>query len=762
MTLTTRMSLRRLRKRKLSVALSSFIIAWAMAMMIAGVFSSEILENSSAAYLDDMEMPDLFVSLSEGRSTGEVQGVLSSSTFETYDLRLRTNGRAVIDGLESSIVLVGLSDPDRTDINRLTLLEGRMFTAANEGVMVAGSKDVLGMVEVMVNGLPIELNITGTVRSSEFLLNELQAGSIVPGSGGMTIIYLPLTTLQSAFGPVVNDILVMLDGSISREGVDAALTYLPVSSMTYREDHQTTVVIQMGVDKFKVMLPSISLVFIFIGLISIFITMYRMVLSDSRNIGVLMSIGIDRWRIARSYLAIGATITLLGGGLGVLMGYGFTVAVSSLALDMMGGIPVVIPFDPLPFLLGLVLTASAVLFAVLVPVGMVLRRSINDALRYVPRRRIWVWNRSSRSLAVSLGARNLFREPRRAIVVLMAIGLSIGAAGSWVLMVDSTQTYFEQQISAQKWDVQVTFNEPLDNGQAIMDFTNGQVSMVVPYVTLTGVASSLDGSTGAAVTAASDLESVRTFDLRGGSLDLNGAIIAKKLADELKVGPGDQISLDLGGRSVELLVTGEVNDLQTNAIYTSNSSVTSWLGEGLCQGIFVILDSHLDSSGYVSFLVDDPRVSGIELRKDAVSSLNDLFQGSISLLYAFFGLNLLIALAVAVSATIISTTEREMEFTAISSLGIPRTFIWRSLAIETGLLAAISAVLAIPFAFILALGFAILLEDAVFYIPIGLSIASIMTVLVVGWLFIWPSIIWPIRWVKKLNIARLLRERGGG
>ena len=132
------------------------------------------------------------------------------------------------------------------------------------------------------------------------------------------------------------------------------------------------------------------------------------------------------------------------------------------------------------------------------------------------------------------------------------------------------------------------------------------------------------------------------------------------------------------------------------------------------------------------------------------------------MLYAFFGLNLLIALAVAVSATIISTTEREMEFTAISSLGIPRTFIWRSLAIETGLLAAISAVLAIPFAFILALGFAILLEDAVFYIPIGLSIASIMTVLVVGWLFIWPSIIWPIRWVKKLNIARLLRERGGG
>jgi len=152
-------------------------------------------------------------------------------------------------------------------------------------------------------------------------------------------------------------------------------------------------------------------------------------------------------------------------------------------------------------------------------------------------------------------------------------------------------------------------------------------------------------------------------------------------------------------------------------------------------------------------------VAGAASRQEAVGSLDDLLSGAVSLFQGYFVLNLLIALAVATSAIVVSTSERDLEFATLSSLGTPRSFVLRSLMVEVGLLALLSALAAVPFAFLLAQGFAVLMEEAVFYIPIALSVASALTVLVLGWLFIWPSVVWPIRRSKKIDLVRTLRER---
>ena len=89
MSLTSKMMLRRLRGRKLSLALSSFIIAWALAMMAAGLYSSEVIETSASSYLDDSRMPDLLVSLYEGRSPEEIGSALASLPVQASDLRLK-------------------------------------------------------------------------------------------------------------------------------------------------------------------------------------------------------------------------------------------------------------------------------------------------------------------------------------------------------------------------------------------------------------------------------------------------------------------------------------------------------------------------------------------------------------------------------------------------------------------------------------------------------------------------------------------------
>lgn len=758
MSLTVRMTLRKLKNRKMSVLLSSFIVAWAMAMMVAGMWSAQVMEVSSTQYLDDNGMPDLFVTLSEGVPREVINSSLES--FSSYQLRLRWNGQADIDGVSTMVVLIGVPEDGMSDLNHLTPVEGDLYSSPGECVLVAGSEDV-EVLDVNVNGTMLHLEVTGTVSSPEFLTNELSVGSVVPGSGGMTIAYLPLGSMQAVLGPMVNDILLEMPEDIPREEVEASLSSLPVSSMTYREDHQTVVLFQMGADKFSTMLPAISLVFVLIGLISIFMTMYRLVLGDSRFIGVLMSIGVERASIAGAYLVFGAVILLAGAMLGALLGYAFTAGVSQMALDMMGGIPVVLPLDPVPTLTALAITALAVTAATVFPVLVVVRKSVNEALSYAPRTRMRAIGRQGRSLATSLGLRNLFREPTRAAVVLVAVSLSIGTAGSWVLMVDSAMIYLDDQMEAQLWDVSVAFNAPLDRESAIEKLTLTDVEAVLPYASLTGILSSEDGSTGAAMLASPGITEVRVFDFEQGSFRSGGAILAKKLAGNLGVGPGDQVTFSIGGRMVGLVVSGTVNDMRSNAVYTDNEEVMDLVGEGMCQGAFVVLNDPDAVGPFASIISQDPMVGATELGEKQASDLRSLFESSISMLYGFFALNLLIALAMAVLATVISTSERDMEFASLASLGVPKGFVWRSLAVEVGAQASIAALLAAPFAFLLAKQFALLMENAVFLIPIVLSVSAIASVMMMGWLFIWPSVLWPVRWVRRLDVVRILRDRPG-
>ncbi len=757
MSLTVRMVLRKMKSRKMSVLLSSFIVAWAMAMLVAGIWSAQVMDVSSREYLDDNGMPDLFATLSEGVPAEDIEPSLSS--FSSYQLRLRWNGRASIEGLNTTVVIIGVPEGG-DELNRLTLLDGALYSAPDECVLVAGSRTAEDL-DVFVNGTLMHLEVTGTVSSPEFLTNELSVGSIVPGSGGMTIVYLPLSSLQAVLGPMVNDLLLDMPDGMFREVAETSLSPLPVSSVTYREDHQTVVLFRMGADKFSTMPPAISLVFVLIGLISIFMTMYRLVLGDSRTIGVLMSIGVGRKRIALAYLAFGAVVLLIGSIMGVLLGYAFTAGVSQMALDMMGGIPMVLPMDPVPTITAIMFTAFAVMTATAIPVALVLRKSVNEALSYAPRARVRVFKRKGTSLAASLGLRNLFREPMRAAVVLVAVALSIGTAGSWVLMVDSAMTYLDDQMEAQQWDVSVAFNAPLDRADAIEKLSLANVNKVLPYASLAGALSSEGGTTGAAILASPNITEVRNFDFQKSSFQPGGVILATKLAGDLGVHPGDEVTFSLGGKEVDLTVSGTVNDMQSNAVYTDSVAVMDMVGEGKCRGAFVIMDDPKAAEVFATSISEDPLVGAVELGEEQASDIRSLFEGSISMLYGFFALNLLIALAMAVLATVISTSERDMEFAAMASLGVPKGFIWRSLAIEVGTQASIAALLSAPFAFLLAKQFALLMEEAVFFIPIILSISAITSVVVLGWLFIWPSVLWPIRWVKRLDVVRTLRDRSG-
>jgi ABC-type antimicrobial peptide transport system permease subunit len=252
---------------------------------------------------------------------------------------------------------------------------------------------------------------------------------------------------------------------------------------------------------------------------------------------------------------------------------------------------------------------------------------------------------------------------------------------------------------------------------------------------------------------------MKSFSLRSGSLNLSGAVIANKLADALHAVPGDSIALSVGGRSVDLDVTAVVDDVQGNALYTSNEEVMNINGEGLCQGLFVTTQSIDQARAYAAWAQGHPAVGAIELKEDVATSFRSQLGSVVSLFYAFLVLNMFIAFAVATSAVIITASEKEMEFATMATLGVPKRIVLGSLAVEIGLMAGASALVSIPLSFVLAKGFSVLLEEAVFYIPVELSLGAAVLTLVIGSLFVWTSVIWPLRQNRRLNLERTLRER---
>ena len=67
-----------------------------------------------------------------------------------------------------------------------------------------------------------------------------------------------------------------------------------------------------------------------------------------------------------------------------------------------------------------------------------------------------------------------------------------------------------------------------------------------------------------------------------------------------------------------------------------------------------------------------PLVNKVVVQKDIADVMKGVLDDAMGMLYAFFFINLLIAVVVAASAVIISTMERDVEFATMDTLGISR------------------------------------------------------------------------------------------
>lgn len=772
----TRSVVRKLGRMKGRTFTISLVISLAMALFLAGLYSGDMMDASIETYFEDGRMPDLFIDLKAPANGSDVDSVLGGrGDVKAFDSRLKVLGSYDHDGEWIPTLFYGVKDPTRTDINKLELVKGEYFGSSGEAMAVRGmeTKGVKKGADLHFNlmGKDLDLTISGTMTGPEFVFSTAFGDYSVPAAGTLVVIVMPLEDLQDVLGmgPVINEVTVLLSDGGDDDKVIASLEDIGVRSVTYQDDHPSRAFMRIGATKMRNMMPVMSSIFLLVGFISIFMTMIRLVQSDSRYIGVLMSLGYTKREITGAYLVLGLVLGTVGVVLGVIFGLVFAAGIIDFQIAFFGvSYTTVYPLSIMPFAISIFTVVLTVIVSVWAPVWFITRATVRDALEYKPRIGVRSTKGSStkRSMLTTMGLRNTVRNPRRTAITVMVIAMTIGAAGSWLLMADSAYGYIRDQLEGERWDIRADFVSTMPTAEVnetFLGLEQGDSRWIAPYAYMKAEASSGGNSKGTVIMASDDLRTIKDFALQKGELAFNeGAVISSKLSLDLEVDIGDTVRISFGSNQVDLKVKGTVNDMIIYSVYTSRQLIAPLFPANVSSGAFIKFQDGVQKDQLIKDVRAVDTVGYVVVQQDLVTTYDELLVMAEGMLGFFFILQLLITIAVAGSAVIISTMERDVEYATLDTLGVSKWQTAKSILIEMGFLGVMAAVVSIPFAYLFAEILARVMEDVLFYFPISFILGSTFTIMIMGLLFVELSSFVPIRYARSIDTERTIRERTAG
>ena len=779
----TRSVIRKLKRMKLRTLGISLVLSLAMALLASGLYLGGVFDYTVDEFFKESKMPDVFYELSEPRNQTDVADALANTPeVAEYGLRLKLNGVYNNSGTDIPVVLYGVEDPFRDEINKATLVEGEKNEGPGEAVAIAGMEDegidIDEDIRINVSSVPLNLTITGLVFSPEYLFPSSNPDYSLPMGNDVIILYMDLSELQSVLGGGVdgriNDIYVLVAEAEDVGAVTASLGGFGIQKTTLQEDHPSKVYMEVGADKMRNMFPIIAMIFGLVGFISIFMTIYRIVKNDSKYIGVMMSLGYSRWRIVRSYLVLGFVLTVIGGLIGTVLAFLFSMGIMNVTVQMYGEqLTPAYPFSPLPFIIGWLFIIGSVMISVWIPVAMVTNTSVREALEYKPKTKVKVTNRVGRGLSrvTTMGLRNSIRNPGRTFLTIFVVGMTIGVAGSWLIMMDSAWGYMLEMTDSDKWDLRGDFVTPENETDVVGNASfigligsDVEKDGMITFSHMRGLVQKDGDSKGAMIIGCDRWKDAKEFRLEGGELDFDRAVVSATMLSDLDLEIGDEIELDVGGRTATLEISGSVHDLFVETVYTNKANLEDLFPEDKCTGVFVTLDDRSDDNIYAKArdIRSSQVVNEVVVQKDISEGMSSILEDAMGMLYAFFFINLLIAVVVAASAVIISTMERDVEFATLETLGISRWKVAKSILVEIAVLAIGAAVVGVPMAYLFAWLLAKVMAEVIFFFPIMFAVGATLLTFVAGFAFVLLSSIAPIRYANKLDVEKTIRERTAG
>jgi putative ABC transport system permease protein len=621
----------------------------------------------------------------------------------------KLNDVLVIDGT--------LPDPDHSD--EILLLDG----FANAHGLAVGDR-----IDVTLNGLRRAFRIAGLARSPEFLYSAAP-GEIVSDDSRFAVIWMNHAAAAAAFDMegAFNEALLSLGREANAEQViDAADRVLkPYGSHgAYGiEDLLSNRFITEEIAGLRATSTTVPPVFLLVAAFLLYIVISRMVQAEREEIGLMKAFGYRDveigWHYMKFVLAIAAGGSVAGCLLGVLAGR----AMIDMYLNFFKFPFLVFRLDPAVFIIGIMASIATASAGSLFVLRRIFALTPATAMRppapadFSRSARFSGWLSRLLDSPSRMILRRLARHPLRMAGAVAGVAFAMALSAAMTTIISSYDQMLDLSFAViDRSDLSVTFTYPRSQ-QAIFDLkrmpgvAEAEPVRIVPAILRNG----LHTHRGSVSGLVPDARLYRAVDRQERQISLpeEGIVLSEGLADILKIGVGEPLTIEVreGRRPVvQVEVASIAESLVGSPAFMQIDALNRALDDaGTVSGAYLRIDGASADEIYAS-LKRMPSMAGVSRKEDARASLRKLMdQGAGAMRYVMLAIAVVITFGVVYNTARIAQAERARDLASLRVIGFTRGetayILLGELAVITLLALPIGSLLGYLLSFAVAEGF---------------------------------------------------------
>lgn len=693
-----------------------------LAIIITGIFVFTAVSNSAKNlrdaiddYYAETNFADIFVKASdipeklEGELAG-TNGIKEAEARIVFDTSLITDNED-----ENVTVRVVSADRDENRINRLFMKSGKRTLTEKDIIVIeqfaaARNINVGDKIEIKINGRRHEFNVTGIASSSEYAYMMKDEQTILPDPESFGVVYVEENYLRKIYGGQgnFNEIMVKADND---EDIDKAADYLEdnlddygVSRVIKKQDQLSNSMLSQEISGLEMMSRSVPVVFLVFAGIMLATMLSRIVKKDRTSIGVLKALGFTDWEIVAHYLKYAASVGIIGGLAGSVIGTVLSGAMTSYYLVFFNIPMLTVKVYYYRILIAVVLSLLFCLISGFWGVKGIIRINPAESMKpEAPKRgkRIFIenikiiWDHVPFSWKIVV--RNIFREKKKFAFIGAAVAITCGMMIMTTWMIDIVDVMFNRHYGE---FIKIQYNVSFDgfkNRNVLNEFAEAanikemEGRIEIPFEIENGRKSKIVNVVG--------LEGNTAFygfrDMKGNKVNLpaEGILISSNLAKALGAHVGDEILLDnfVSDNDGYVTVKGIINQaLGINGYMNIDYLSGHFLDKGVINGVYINSDEDIPNK------LDDMKNITVQSQLDmkkAFEEFTAVTAVSMGIMVIFSGL---LGFVIVYSMTLMSINERTLEFSSLRVMGFSRKEIFNMLIRENMIMTVMGIIAGIP------------------------------------------------------------------
>lgn len=757
-----------------------------LSIIITGIFiftavsnSAVNLRNTLDDYYDATNFADIFVTAAAlpERLERELEG---HDNIRQADVRLALDAKLITGDEDERVNVRAVSvDSKENKINELFVKKGRRTIKEKEIMVIdqfalARELDVGDEIDLNIRGRKFRFNISAIVSSPEYVYLMENEQTLLPDYEKFGVVFIEEEYLRRISGSgLFNEVVIRVN---NQDDLDETKDYLEEYLKRYgvmrvidRDEQLSNSMLNEEIRGLETVSRSIPVLFLIFAGIMLSVMLSRIIKKDRTSIGVLKAVGFLDGELITHYLKYAATVGILGGLLGAVIGTLASGAMTKIYLEFFNIPMLTVQVYYERLFVSVILSTIFCLLSGFWGIRAILRINPAESMRpETPKQGKKIiledfklfWNKLTFSWRMVF--RNIFREKKKFLLIGAAASISCSLMIMTMWMSETMDVIYVGHYSEfMKMDYNVGFKGFKDEGvlneiKKYINYEHMEGRVELPFEIENGRHSKIVNVIGLE-------KNTRFYDFRdkkGNKLSVpaEGILISSNLAKVLKASEGDRIFLKsfIPGREGEYVTVKGVieQSLGINGYMNIDYVNKKFLDKGIINGVFISSDDKIKAK-----LVNINEIMSTQSRED----MQNIFEEFTGLIVAFMGAMVIfsgmLGFVILYAMTLMSINERTLEFSSLRVMGFTKIEIFKMLIKENSVMSVIGILAGIPLGKLLVEYVGLTFNTDIYTFHGSVSTKNIFIAIILTIIFIISAQLMTYVKINRLDFMQALKSR---